>query len=168
MDWKQIVGAVAPVLGTALGGPLGGMAVAAVSDALLGKPNASEGEIVTALKAGGPDALLKLKQADQAFAQRMRELDIDVEKLHQADRASARDREAKTGDSWTPRILAALVVVAWISVQWFLLRNIVPAEMRELIARVLGTLDAALTMVLAYYFGSSAGSQAKTEVLARK
>jgi hypothetical protein len=37
MDWKKIVGAVAPTLATALGGPLAGMAAAAVSDALLGK-----------------------------------------------------------------------------------------------------------------------------------
>jgi hypothetical protein len=37
--------------------------------------------------------------------------------------------------------------------------------MRELVARVLGTLDGALMLVLSYYFGSSSGSQAKDDLL---
>ena len=34
MDWKSIIGAVAPWIGTALAGPLGGMAVEAAANAL--------------------------------------------------------------------------------------------------------------------------------------
>ena len=34
MDWKSIVSTVAPWIGTALGGPRGGMAVSAIADAL--------------------------------------------------------------------------------------------------------------------------------------
>jgi hypothetical protein len=34
MDWKSIVSTVAPWIGTALGGPLGGMAVEAAAKAL--------------------------------------------------------------------------------------------------------------------------------------
>jgi hypothetical protein len=166
-DWKKVVATVAPGLATALGGPLAGLAVSAVSNALLGKPDATEAEISAALTAGGPDALAKVREAEIAFQTRMEELGIDLEKIHQADRASARQREIAAGDSWTPRVLATLVVVAWIAVQWFLLSNIIPTEMRDLIARVLGTLDAALMMVLAYFFGSSAGSKEKSALLAR-
>jgi hypothetical protein len=39
--------------------------------------------------------------------------------------------------------------------------------MRELIARVLGTLDSALMLVLSYYFGSSAGSAEKNQIMAQ-
>lgn len=171
MSWEKIKGvvaSVAPALATAFGGPLAGIAAAAVSDALVGKPNATEAEVVTALQAGGAEALIKLKEADNKFRLDMERLGIDLERIHQEDRSSARDREVKSGDSWTPRILAGLVVSAWIAVQWFLLNNIVPGEMRELVARVLGTLDAALTMVLAYYFGSSAGSREKTQIMGRQ
>lgn len=168
MDWKQIVGAVAPALGTALGGPLGGLAVAAVSDALLGKPNGTEGEIAVALTAGGPDALLKLKQADQAFAQRMRELDIDLERLHQTDRASAREREAKTGDVWTPRTLAGLVTIGFFGVLGWLLYSGKPASGGDALLVMLGGLGGAWTSIIAYYFGSSAGSAAKTELLGKR
>ena len=167
-SWKEIVGAVAPGIATALGGPLAGVAVSALSDKLLGKGDGTTEEVGAAILAGGPDALLKIKEAEQAFTVRMRELDIDLERIHQSDRASARERESKAGDSWTPRLLAGLVVVAWIAVQWFLLQNVIPQEMRELIARVLGTLDAALTLVLSYYFGSSASSREKTELLGKK
>jgi hypothetical protein len=50
-------------------------------------------------------------------------------------------------------------------VQWFLLTHIIDGSMRELIARVLGTLDGALMLVLSFYFGSSAGSQAKDTMI---
>jgi len=64
-----------------------------------------------------------------------------------------------------PSILSVLVVVAWVLVQFFLLNHIIDASMRELVARVLGTLDGALMLVLSYYFGSSSGSQAKDDLL---
>jgi len=64
-----------------------------------------------------------------------------------------------------PPILSVLVVVAWVLVQFFLLNHVIDASMRELIARVLGTLDGALMLVLSYYFGSSSGSQAKDDLL---
>lgn len=167
MDWRKIVATVAPALGTALGGPLGGMAVAAVSDALLGKPQGTEGEIVAALTAGGPDALLKLKQADQAFAQKMRELDLDLERIHQADRASARDREARAGDSWTPRLLAGLVTVGFFGVLAWLLAYGKPEAGGDALLVMLGALGGAWASIISYYFGSSAGSAAKTQLLAK-
>jgi hypothetical protein len=42
---------------------------------------------------------------------------------------------------------------------------VIEPTMRELIARVLGTLDGALMLVLSFYFGSSSGSQAKDTML---
>ena len=84
----------------------------------------------------------------------MKSLDIDLERIAASDRDSARNYAIMTHDL-TPRILAVIVVVAWGMVQWFLFHNIIPAEMRELIARVLGTLDGALMLVLSYYFGSA-------------
>jgi len=169
MDWRKIVGAVAPTLATALGGPLAGMAVSAVSDALLGKPNGSDGEIAAALQAGGGEALARLREADRAFAVRMRELDIDVEKLHQLDRADARGREVKTGDKATPRVLAGLIVGGFLLMVWFVLAGHVGGLKDPVAAGLIGTLigyvSAKADQVVSYYFGSSAGSAAKTELL---
>jgi hypothetical protein len=97
----------------------------------------------------------------------MSDADITLEELAPTDRASAREREVKSGDSWTPRILASLIVMAWFAIQWHLLVHIIPQEMREIVMRTLGTLDMALGMVLGYYFGSSASSRTKTELIAK-
>jgi hypothetical protein len=70
-----------------------------------------------------------------------------------------------TTHSHIPPTLAILIVVAWATVQGFLLTNVIDPSMRELIARVLGTLDGALMLVLSFYFGSSSGSQTKDALL---
>lgn len=170
-DWKKIVSAVAPTLGTALGGPLGGLALSTLSNALLGKPDGSASEIEAAMAAAGPDALLKVREADNAFATRMRELDIDLEKVHQADRADARGREAKTGDRLTPRLLASVIVGGFLAMVWYVLSGQVQALKDPVAAGLIGTLigyvSAKADQVVSYYFGSSAGSQRKDELLQR-
>lgn len=167
-DWRALVGAVAPSLATALGGPLAGAAVGAISQQLLGRPDAPQADVVQALQAGGPDMLLQLKEADHAFAQRMRELDIDLDKLHQADRASARDREARTGDTFTPRLLAVLVTAGFFGVLAWLLAVGKPLDGGDALLVMLGALGGAWGSVVAYYFGSSSSSAQKTEMLARR
>jgi hypothetical protein len=153
MDWKALLKTVAPVLGTALGGPLGGMAVSAIASAL-GLSESTEEAISTALSGAKPDDLLKLKLADQQFAKDMKALDVDLVKIAAGDRDSARKREVEMKD-WTPRILAVVIVGTWGTVQWYLLQHVIHEDMRELVMRVLGTLDAALMLVLSYYYGAS-------------
>jgi len=127
--------------------------------------------IVKAVQGATPEQLLSMKQADNDFAIKMQAMGFaHLEELQQVaatDRADARNREIKTGDSRTPQILAALVLVGWLTVQGYLLTHVIDGSMRELIARVLGTLDSALTLVLSYYFGSSAGSAEKNQIIAQ-
>jgi hypothetical protein len=117
--------------------------------------------ITAAIADASPEQLLALKQAEVKHVEFMAQLGInsvrDLEKIAADDRASARDREVKTGDVWTPRALAVMVITGYAFVQWFVLNNIVPPDMREIVLRSMGTLDAALGLVLSYYFGSSAG-----------
>ena len=167
IDWKKIVGAVAPGLATALGGPLAGVAAAALSDALLGRPDGSEADLAQAVTLGGADALGKLKAAEQAFQVRMRELDIDLERIHQADRDGARNREAASGDTWTPRLLAIGITVGFFGVLSWLLAQGKPEAGGDALLVMLGALGGAWASVVAYYFGSSAGSAAKTALLAK-
>lgn len=168
VDWKKLVGAVAPGLATALAGPLAGAAVAALSQELLGQSGGSEVEVAEAIRTGGAEALAKIKAADQAFAVRMRELEIDVDKLHQADRDSARKREAATGDVITPRLLAVGITAGFFGVLGWLLTQGKPDTGGDALLVMLGALGGAWASVVAYYFGSSAGSAAKTDLLARK
>jgi hypothetical protein len=140
------------------------MATRAISEALLGKPDGTEDELIEAAKTATPEQLLALKQAEQDFAVRMRELDIDLERITSADRNSAREREIKTGD-WTPRALAAAVTFGFFGVLSWMIANGLPANGGEAMLVMLGTLGTAWGAIISYYFGSSAGSREKTQQL---
>jgi nitrate reductase NapE component len=136
----------APVLANVIAGPLGGMAVAAIANKLGVPP-----EQISSTIQNDPEAFAKIK-----------ELELEYAKLAFQDRASARERESTIASSTAPfvskiitPILALAIVSVWGLIQWFLLNNTVPQEMRELVIRVLGTMDGALMLVLSYYFGSS-------------
>jgi hypothetical protein len=169
MDLLKIVGAVAPTIATAIGGPLGGMAMKVVADALGLPAESSEKDVSKAMAAATPDQLLALKQADQDFAVRMRELDIDLEKIAASDRDSARRREAQVRD-WMPRVLAFVVVAGFMATVFLVLLGYVDGMKDPLMATTVGTLigfvSAKCEQVVAYYFGSSSSSQQKTQLLA--
>ncbi|WP_250501979.1 3TM-type holin [Caballeronia sp. AZ7_KS35] len=74
MDWKSILGGVAPTLATALsvvGGPAGmvaGAALRAVSGAVLGHEDGTTDQVTQAIQAGlSPDAIAALQKADNDF-----------------------------------------------------------------------------------------------------
>lgn len=173
--WKEVVGTVAPGLATALGGPLAGIAASAISQALLGKPDAKEDELALALQVGGADALVRIKEAEIQFRARMEELGVDIERIHAQDRDSARKREAATGDSDTPKRLAYGIVAGFIatvgcitvSALWFPSAALADPVVAGFLGTGLGYLSAKAEQVVAYYFGSSAGSKAK-DALIRK
>ncbi|WP_296988219.1 hypothetical protein [Thalassospira sp. UBA1131] len=160
-DWKSIVKTVAPVLGTAIGGPLGGLATRTIAGALLGDEDATEDQIAAAVQSASPDQLLALKKAEQDFKVQMRKLDIDIERIHQQDRDSARNREVKTGDTWTPRLLAIAITVGFFGILSFMVTHALPETGRDALLVMLGSLGTAFAGVIAYYFGSSSGSKSK-------
>ena len=163
----NLVRTVAPSIASAVGGPLAGMATKAISEALLGKPDGSEEELLQAAAKATPEQLLALKKAENDFALQMRELDIDLERIAGADRDSARNREIKTKD-WTPKILAGGITVGYFGVLFYMLTHGLPTTGgSEAMLVMLGTLGTAFGGVMAYYFGSSAGSKEKTEAMNR-
>lgn len=171
MNLKNIIADVAPTIGTALGGPLAGLAINQLLKLFNLSPTANEKDIEKAILAG-PEALLKLKEFDMQFKQHLLDVGIDLERVDAADRDSARKREeelAKAGrKDYTTTILASCTVCGWLIIQFYLFTHVIPTEMREIIMRSLGTLDAALGMVFTYYFGSSKSSAQKDEIIKSK
>lgn len=160
-DWKGIVGSVAPILGTALGGPFGGMAVKAIGDAL-GLSAATEKTVAAALSGATPEDLLKLKQADQDFATKMKQADVDLEKVAAQDRDSARKASVEGGTSrdlfWLSLFLLSVCLGAELGVLFFGY----PAGSSELVVgRVLGLMDAVAMVVLSFNYGTTKTSQTK-------
>ena len=150
----KLIETVAPTIATALGGPVAGMAVKALSTALLGHDSGSEDDIRDALATATPDQIAAIRKVDADFKVQMKSLDIDLVRIAANDRASARDMAVGT-HSFTPSIMSYVIVCCWAVIQYFLFTHVIEASMRELIARVLGTLDGALMLVLSFWFGSS-------------
>lgn len=158
---KQIIGTVAPILGTALGGPLGGLAGGLLSKALgTDDPKAQE----TMIAAADPEVLLKLKAAENELQEHMRQLDIDEEKLRYDDTANARGREIAVRD-WTPRILAYLTTAGFFGALAACMYFNVPDGSKALVFSMVGSLGTVWITQQGFYFGSSSGSAAKTDVL---
>ena len=163
----DLVRTVAPSIASAVGGPLAGMATKAISEALLGKPDGTEAELLQAADRATPDQLLALKKAENEFTVKMRELDIDLERIANEDRNSAREREISAKD-WTPRVLAGLITAGYFGVLFWMLHHGLPTTGgSEAMLVMLGTLGTAWGGVVAYYFGSSAGSKEKTDAMNR-
>jgi hypothetical protein len=133
---------------------------------VLGNPEADESQVEAAVLGADPQILLKLKEVEYEFKKTLVDAGVKLEEIAASDRANARDREVKTGDVWTPRILAAVIVTGWFVIQWYLLKHVIPSEMREIVMRSLGTLDMALGGMLGYYFGSSASGKVKDDTIA--
>jgi hypothetical protein len=175
MDWQTIIKTVAPWIGTALGGPLGGLAVEAAA-AAFGLTEKTTDAVKQALGGATPEQMLALKKADQDFAVQMQALGFkqvaDLEKIAADDRASARSREIQTGDRLTPRLLAGIIVGGFLTMVWYVLSGQVSALKDPVAAGLIGTLigyvSAKADQVVSYYFGSSAGSAEKSALLARK
>lgn len=157
MDWlKQI----APTIATALGGPLAGLAVDAISKAVGIDPK----DVQSTIDQGklSADQIAALKQAEIAMAARAQELGLDFEKLAVDDRKSARDMQTKT-QSWIPGTMAMLVTIGFFGILIGLMTD--HFRTSDALMLMLGSLGTAWTGIIAFYFGSSAGSQRKDELL---
>jgi hypothetical protein len=161
MDWlKQI----APTVATALGGPLAGMAVSAISKAI-GVDEDKVTDIISSNKLTA-DQVAQIKIAEIELAKQAQELGLNFEKLAVDDRKSAREMQATTR-SMMPPILASAVTVGFFGIVVMMFFNQIDSN-NPAILMMLGSLGTAWTGIIAYYFGSSAGSQAKTEMMAKK
>lgn len=173
-DWRALVKSIAPTIGTALGGPLGGVAGLALAK-VLGVPETGPGvddsALAAAVQGASPDQLLALKKADQDFALQMQKLGFDnleaLEAIAAGDRANARDREIKTQD-WTPKALAIAITAGFFGLLGYLCKFEPPPGSRDILNIMLGSLGAAWLGVVTYYFGSSAGSARKDELMGAK
>lgn len=154
---------LAPTVATAVGGPFGGMAVAVLGDAL----GLKENEVEDAILSGNPEVLMKVKESDQTFKVRMRELGIREHELHQRDRASAREMAAKLG-MWPQVVLSVIYTGGYFWMLYLLVSGqwAPPQGSQELVAGLVGVLTAGVVKVMDFWFGSSVGSKQKTQVMA--
>ena len=148
--FKSVIGAVAPTIGTALGGPMGGMAANMVSQAL--GCNNNPKDIEKAVQNATPEQLAELKKLDNDFEIKMKELDVDLFALETADVQNARSMFSK---DWTARIIGIVVIGGFMG--YIFLVTIQPPEQNSeaLINLVLGYLGGLASAIISFYFGAS-------------
>jgi len=184
MDWKDVAGTVAkaaPILGTILGGPVGGAiggVVAMLSSAFGLTPEQTTPDKINQLLVSDPSAAIKLAEIEAANKIELQKLVIEMERLELqrqqaefADTDSARARE-KAVVAATGKIDLNLYVLSWVIVLGFfgltgmLMKIPLPAGQNEVVFMLFGGLVSAFSTVIGYFFGSSRGSQLKTQALA--
>jgi len=159
-----LLSSVAPTLATALGGPLAGLAVKSLSKALLGAEDFSEEAVMDAMATASPEQLAAVKKIDADFKVQMKSLDIDLERISVDDRKSARDMQKETRD-WIPRALAVSVTAGFFAILIYMLVYGLPTTGNEALLLLLGALQTAWGGIIAFYFGSSSGSQKKDAMI---
>lgn len=159
-----LLSSVAPSIATALGGPLAGLGVKALSKALLGAEDFSEEAVMDAMATASPEQLAAVKKIDADFKVQMKSLDIDLERISVDDRKSARDMQKETRD-WIPRALAVSVTAGFFAILIYMLVYGLPTTGNEALLLLLGALQTAWGGIIAFYFGSSSGSQKKDAMI---
>ncbi|SAL75294.1 hypothetical protein AWB71_05002 [Caballeronia peredens] len=179
MDWSKVaasIGAKAPLLAGLVGGPvgLGVTAAAAIISHALGTPNDPE-VVETALN--DPAALEKISQAESANSLQLQQLvvaaaqarlsfEADMARIAAGDRADARAMSIANRD-WVPKVLAMCVTGGFFGILLLMALRALPEANRDLVNVVVGALGTAWISIIGYYFGTSAGSMRKTELLAQ-
>lgn len=169
MDWTKLVSTVAPWIGTALGGPLGGMAVEAAANAL-GLSTKTVDSVKQALSGATPEQMLALKNADQAFALQMQALGfkqlVDMETLAAGDRKDARGMQVSK-PSPVPALLSVGVTLGYFGILIGMMLGWLKVDNSQALLLMLGSLGTAWGAVMAFWFGTTRDSGRKTELLAQ-
>jgi hypothetical protein len=164
VDWKSIVSTVAPGIATALGGPMAGMAVKVLSNAVLGKDAGTQEEVAAAMAGASPETLKAIKIAELQFMKDMKELDVDLAKISADDRGNARARQVALKDH-APGILAVSVIAGFFGILAAMIFINIPDAAMQPLSIMLGTLGTLVAAVGHYYFGSSSGSSRKNDMI---
>jgi hypothetical protein len=159
MDWLKTI---APTIATALGGPLAGMAVSAVSKAIGCDPEEVQ-DIISSGKLTA-EQVASIQLAELELKKQAQSMNLDFAKLTAEDKKSAREMQIATR-SWIPPVMALGVTCGFFGILFGLMYGQI--QHAPQIDIMLGSLGTAWTGIISFYFGSSAGSQAKTELLSK-
>ncbi|HLZ07942.1 MAG TPA: hypothetical protein VKT80_05090 [Chloroflexota bacterium] len=157
-------------VGLSLAGPAG-MAASSILGKTLNVQNPTIDSITKAL--GNltltPEMQAQLQEAENQYKVQMQSMgyqhEDDLAKIAADDRASARTMQTQTR-SWVVPTLACLITVGFFGLLVMTMYHVPPSGSEKILDVMTGSLGTAWIMVVTYFFGSSAGSDRKTELLA--
>lgn len=172
-DWKKALGKVAPAIAGAIGSPLAGVATSTLLS-VFGidgdSPDAMD-KLATRVQYATTEDLLLIKQADQNFILKMKELDIDLDKAVISDVQSARAMATALAQSlgkknWRPDVMFLLAVLVTCGLVWVVWQDSTINEyVKGIFTLVLGRFLGYLDNIYNFEFGSTRSSKTKDETI---
>ena len=155
----------APLIGTALAGPLGAAAASFVADKL-GIENKTVEAVSSALSASklNPEQIASIRAAEIEFQQFCEQNKIDTARLEVDNTKSARDMQIAI-KSKTPEILSFVITIGFFGILAYMLT--MGSKPSEALLIMLGSLGTAWAAVCNFWFGSTSGSARQTELIAQ-
>jgi hypothetical protein len=156
MSWLT---SLAPLLGTALGGPLGGAAASFIASKL-GIEDSTIESVNEILNSGkmSPEQIANVKLAEIEFKTFLEKNKIDLVKMDLDNTKDARDMQ-KITRAMTPAVLSYTITIGFFGILGYMMSSVyVPSEP---LLVMLGSLGTAWVAIVNFWFGSSHGSQLK-------
>jgi len=165
MNWLETLKSLAPTVASAIGGPFGVMAVAAIGQAM-GVDSPTQAKIAKALSSGQmtPEALAKLQELEMDYQNQEKERGFKFSELEFKDRDSARNMQIAT-HSKMPAILTIMVTLGFFGVLWLLFSH---PELKDnaTVMVMVGQLSAVWAGCVTFYTGTTFSSANKNNLLA--
>jgi hypothetical protein len=145
------------------------MAVEAAANAL-GVGEKTTDALKAAIGGATPEQMLALKQADHAFALQMQALGFkqvtDLEAIAADDRKDSRAMQIAR-PSQVPALLSVLVTTGYFAILVGMMTGTLRVSDSQALLIMLGSLGTAWGGVMAFWFGTTANSTRKTELIAQ-
>ena len=117
----------------------------------------------------------EIRKAEIQYQIDMRKADIEEKKMYIEDTGNAREREVKINESdkstklaknTLPLMALGTIILSFILFYVLIFRpSNIPTESKDIVIYILGVISGILVQIYSYYFGSSAGSAAKSKTL---
>ena len=160
---------IAPTVASALLGPLGGAAVAAIGE-IIGIDKATQKDIGDAISGGSltPEQVGKLRELELKYQADEKERGFRYADLEFRDKADARATAKDGGMLGWLFGLSVLLIILTIGTEIAVLRWGYPESLPDVVVgRILGLLDAIAMMVLSFWYGTSHSSAIKNGLITK-
>lgn len=165
MSWLDTITKVAPVVASALGGPLAGVAVTALGE-LFGISEPTQSKIQAVIENGQltGEQISAIRQLELKLKADEAERGFRYKELEFKDSDSARQMQMTT-HSKTPSLLTGILTVGFFGTLYMVM---IHPEMKESapLMIMLGALGAEFTSACKFWFGANSGSDRTKELLA--
>lgn len=158
-----VLRSVAPTAAAALAGPYAPLAQAVIRR-VIGAEEGDDVEAALIAAAASPETVVKIREIEQAMKAQEQQLGIRFAELETEDRKDARLLARETS-IWPQLAITGIFVVGYFTILGLFFSSRLEVPMSESFMVMLGVLTAGMTQIMAFWFGSSRGSQEKDRLV---